>query len=170
MAMPWSSYLTYHHKAVSSMPDWMQREHRARIILNGYIRPQARKMATNGGEFDLIMDTETPTAHDMAIRDKHDRIRCEEPIMMWDRLTDLAQETMSTHPTKDEIEQLVHLCQEKLNDFNAVADYFTQQELKLTIDKLGLILKHWDRMDVSLIRFYPPSKAARFNRYDIRPE
>lgn len=49
MTMPWSSYLTYHHKAVSSMPDWMQRERRARIILNGYIRPQALSMATNVG-------------------------------------------------------------------------------------------------------------------------
>ena len=45
-----------------------------------------------------------------------------------------------------------------------------QQELKLTISKLGFLLKHWDRMDSSLIRFYPPSKSARFNRYDIRPE
>ena len=44
------------------------------------------------------------------------------------------------------------------------------QELKRTIDKLGLLLKFWDKTDASLIRFYPPSKAARFNRYDIRPE
>lgn len=168
MTMPWTSYLTYHHKAVSSMPDWMQREHRARIILNGYIRPQAWRMATNYGEFDFIMDTQTPAAHDMAIRDKHDKIRCEEPVMMWDRLTELAQETISTHPTKDQIEQLVHLCQERLNSSDDI-DYFTQQELKLTISKLSFLLKYWDRMDTSLIRFYPPSKAARFNRYDIRP-
>ena len=39
-----------------------------------------------------------------------------------------------------------------------------------TIDKLGLLLKFWDQTDASLIRFYPPSKAARFDRYDIRPE
>ena len=168
MTMPWTSYLTYHHKAVSSMPDWMQREHRARIILNGYIRPQAWRMATNYGEFDFIMDTQTPAAHDMAIRDKHDKIRCEEPVMMWDRLTELAQETISTHPTKDQIEQLVHLCQERLNSSDDI-DYFTQQELKLTISKLSFLLKYWDRMDANLIRFYPPSKAARFNRYDIRP-
>lgn len=168
MTMPWTSYLTYHHKAVSSMPDWMQREHRARIILNGYIRPQAWRMATNYGEFDFIMDTQTPAAHDMAIRDKHDKIRCEEPVIMWDRLTELAQETISTHPTKDQIEQLVHLCQERLNSSDDI-DYFTQQELKLTISKLSFLLKYWDRMDTSLIRFYPPSKAARFNRYDIRP-
>ena len=169
MTMPWTSYLTYHHKEVSSMPDWMQREHRARIILNGYIRPQAWRMATNEGEFDSIMYARTPAAHDMAIRDKHDKIRCEEPIMMWDRITDLAQETMGTHPTKYQIEQLVHRCQEKLNDSSDI-DYFMQQELKLTISKLGFLLKHWDRMDSSLIRFYPPSKSARFNRYDIRPE
>lgn len=169
MTMPWSSYLTYHHKAVSSMPDWMQREHRSRIILNGYIRPQALSMATNVGEFNLIMDTETPTAHYMAIRDKHDKIRCEEPIVMWDRLSGLARETISTHPTKDQIEQLVRRCQEKLNSPDG-ADYFMHQELKRTIDKLGLLLEHWCRTDASLIRFYPPSKAARFNRYDIRPE
>lgn len=168
MTMPWTSYLTYHHKAVSSMPDWMQREHRARIILNGYIRPQAWRMATNYGEFDFIMDTQTLAAHDMAIRDKHDKIRCEEPVMMWDRLTELAQETISTHPTKDQIEQLVHLCQERLNSSDDI-DYFTQQELKLTISKLSFLLKYWDRMDASLIRFYPPSKSARFDRYDIRP-
>lgn len=169
MAMPWSSYLTYHHKAVSSMPDWMQREHRARIILNGYIRPQALNMATNVGEFNLIMDTETPTARYMAIRDKHDKIRCEEPVMMWDRLSGLARETISINPTKDQIEQLVHRCQEKLNSPDGT-DYFMHQELKRTIDKLGILLKYWDQTDASLIRFYPPSKAARFDRYDIRPE
>lgn len=43
-------------------------------------------------------------------------------------------------------------------------------DIKRTTDKLGLLLEHWGRTDASLIRFYPPSKAARFNRYDIRPE
>ena len=164
--MHWTSYLTYYHKEVSHMPDWMQREHRARIILNGYIYPQAREMVSNEGELELIIDRKTPDAHTMATRDSHDKIRCESPIMMWSRLTDLAQDTIGIHPTKDQIEQLIRRCREML-DAHDDLDYRTEQELKLTIDKLGLLASHWDRLDASLVRFYPPSKAARFARYDI---
>ena len=126
-------------------------------------------MSTSMHEWFITDMGPAETAHYMAIRDKHDKIRCEEPVMMWDRLTDLARETISIHPTKDQIEQLVHRCQEKLNSPDGT-DYFMHQELKRTIDKLGILLKFWDQTDASLIRFYPPSKAARFNRYDIRPE
>lgn len=38
--MRWTSYLVLHLPEVSTMPDWMQRSHRADVIMKGYIYPQ----------------------------------------------------------------------------------------------------------------------------------
>lgn len=49
MTMRWTSYLVLHLPGVSNMPDWMQRSHRADVIMRGYIYPQIEdKLAVNG--------------------------------------------------------------------------------------------------------------------------
>lgn len=176
MTMRWTSYLVIHLPEVSTMPDWMRRSHRADVIMRGYIYPQIEdKLAVNGtveddDEFDRIIDELTPAVHGMAIQDKRDHIRCERPIMMWDRLSDLASTTLSTHPTKQEIKNLRKLC---LNVFYGTVgmslDRDTEGELWQTVNELDTLLKNWDENTERLLRFYPAtsSKTARFNRYAI---
>lgn len=91
--------------------------------------------------------------------------------MMWDRLSDLASTTLSTHPTKQEIKNLRKLC---LNTFDETLtiDRNMEAELWRTVDELGTLLERWDEdgQDTArLLRFYSntSSKTARFNRYAI---
>lgn len=109
----------------------------------------------------------------MAIQDKHDKRRCEKPIMMWDKLSDLASDTLSTHPTKQEIMNLREKC---YNSFYGTVgmslDRDTEGELWQTVNEIDTLLKHWDedgQDTASLLRFYPAgsAKTARFNRYAI---
>lgn len=179
MTMRWTSYLVLHLPEVSTMPDWMQRSHRADVILKGYIYPQvedkliAEGKADDDDAFDRIIDELTTVVQDMAIQDKHEGRRCERPIMMWDRLSDLASRTLSTHPTKQEIMNLRKMC---LNMFYGTVgmnlDRETEAELWQTVNEINTLLRHWDEdgQDTErLLRFYPPSsnKTARFNRYAI---
>lgn len=186
MTMRWTSYLTLHLPEVDTMPDWMQRDHRADVILRGYIYPQVEdkliadnnKTAKVGDDdaFDQMIDELTPAVQDMAIQDKHNGRRCEKPIMMWDKLTDLVSETLSTHPAKQEIINLRKKCG---NVFYGTVgmrlDRETEAELWQTVNELDTLLKHWkenseDGQDTaSLLRFYPAgsNKTARFNRYAI---
>ena len=174
MTMRWTSYLVIHLPEVSTMPDWMQRSHRADVIMRGYIYPQIEdKLAVNGtveddDEFDRMIDDLTPVVHNMAIQDKHDKIRCEKPIMMWDKLSHIACETLSTHPTKQEIKLLRKKC---LNCFAGTMPYDrdTDGEMWQTVNELDTLLKNWDENTERLLRFYPDgsAKTARFNRYTI---
>lgn len=178
MTMRWTSYLVLHLPEVAAMPDWMQRSHRADVIMKGYIYPQVEdKLAVNGtvddDKFDRMIDELTTVIHNMAIKDKHDKIRCEKPIMMWDKLTDLASKTLSTHPTKQEIMNLREKC---FNSFYGTVgmslDRDTEAELWQTVNEIDTLLKHWDedgQDTASLLRFYSntSNKTARFNRYAI---
>lgn len=120
-----------------------------------------------------MIDDLTFTVQGMAIQDKHDKRRCEKPIMMWDKLSDLACETLRTHPTKQEIMNLREKC---YNSFYGTVgmslDRDTEGELWQTVGELDTLLKHWDedgQDTTSLLRFYPAgsAKTARFNRYVI---
>lgn len=176
MTMPWTSYLVLHLPEVSTMPDWMQRSHRADVILRGYIYPQVEdKLITDGkadddDAFDQIIDELTPVVHDMAIQDKRDNIRCEKPIMMWDRLSDLASDTLNTHPTKQEIMNLRKKCYNAFYGTVGMSlDRDTEAELWQTVNEIDTLLKHWGEDTESKLRFYPNTsgKTARFNRYAI---
>lgn len=46
MAMRWTSYLVLHLPEVAAMPDWMQRSHRADVIMRGYIYPPRSKTSS----------------------------------------------------------------------------------------------------------------------------
>lgn len=86
--------------------------------------------------------------------------------MMWDKLSDLACSTLSTHPTKQEIMNLHQWCIEILR---GPIDRDTEGEIWQTINELNMLLDHWDENTERLLRFYPAgaSKTARFNRYAI---
>ena len=174
--MRWTSYLVLHLPEVSTMPDWTQRSHRADVIMRGYIYPQvedkliAEGKANDDNAFDQIIDELTPVVLGMAIQDQHDHIRCEKPIMMWDKLTDLVSATLRTHPTKQEIENLIDMCHRVF--FGTVGmslDHDTEGELWQTVNVLDTLLKHWDENTAQLLRFYSRTsrKTARFDRYAI---
>jgi hypothetical protein len=161
------------------MPDWMQRSHRADVIMRGYIYPQVEDKLIADGKaddddaFDRMIDKLTPAVHDMAIQDKHDGRRCEKPVMMCDKLSDLASDTLSTHPTKQEI---MNLCKKCYNAFYGTVgmslDRDTEAELWQTVNEIDTLLKHWDedgQDTAQLLRFYSntSNKTARFNRYAI---
>lgn len=106
----------------------------------------------------------------MAIQDKRDGIRCEKPVVMWDKLSDLACETLSTHPTKTEIMNLRKKCGNAFYGTVGMSlDRDTEGELWQTVGELDTLLKHWDENTERLLRFYPATsnKTARFNRYAI---
>ena len=162
---------------VSTMPDWMQRSHRADVIMRGYIYPQVEDKLIADGEaddddaFDRIIDELTPAVRYMAIQDKHDGRRCERPIMMWDKLSHIACEMLSTHPTKSEVKLLRKKCGNMFYGTVGMGlDRETESELWQTVNELDTLLKHWDENDTErLLRFYPDesAKTARFNRYAI---
>lgn len=174
MTMRWTSYLVLHLPEVSTMPDWMQRSHRADVIMRGYIYPQvedkliAEGKANDDNAFDQMLDELKTAVRYMAIQDKHDKIRCEKPIMMWDRLSDLVSETLRTHPTKQEICNLRARCYDVFYGTFSM-DLDLEGELWQTVDALDTLLKHWDENTAQLLRFYPrtSSKTARFDRYAI---
>lgn len=176
MTLRWTSYLVLHLPEVSMMPDWIQRPHRADVIMRGYIYPQvedkliAEGKANDDNAFDQIIDELTPVVYGMAIQDQRDHIRCEQPIMMWDKLSDLVSETLRTHPTKQEIENLIDMCHRVF--FGTVGmslDRDTEGGLWQTVNELDMLLKHWDENTAQLLRFYSrtSSKTARFDRYAI---
>jgi len=156
------------------MPDWMQRPHRADVIMRGYIYPQiedkliADGKANDDDAFDQMIDELKTAVRDMAIQDKHDGRRCEQPIMMWDRLSDLVSETLSTHPTKQEICNLRARCYDVFYGTFSM-DLDLEAELWQTVGALDTLLKHWDENTAQLLRFYSRTsrKTARFNRYAI---
>lgn len=176
MTMRWTSYLVIHLPEVSKMPDWMQRSHRADVIMRGYIYPQVEdKLAVNGtveddDEFDRIIDELTPVVHDMAIQDKHEGRRCEKPIMMWDKLSDLASDTLSTHPTKQEIMNLRKKCDNVFYGTVGMSlDRDTEAELWQTVNEIDTLLGHWNESTEQRLRFYSnkSNRTARFDRYAI---
>lgn len=180
--MRWKSYLVLHLPEVAAMPDWMERRERFDVIMRSYIYPQVENKLVADGKandddaFDQMIDELTPTVQDMAIQDKHNGRRCEKPIMMWDKLTDLVSETLSTYPTKQEIINLRKKCGNVFYGTVGMGlDRETEAELWQTVSELDTLLKHWkenseDGQDTaSLLRFYPAgsSKTAQFNRYAI---
>lgn len=88
--------------------------------------------------------------------------------MMWDKLSHITCETLSTHPTKQEIKLLRKKC---LNCFAGTMPYDrdTDGEMWQTVNELDTLLKNWDENTERLLRFYPDgsAKTARFNRYTI---
>ena len=174
MTMCWTSHLVLHLPEVSMMPDWMQRGYRADVIMRGYIYPQvedkliAEGKANDDDAFDQMIDELKTAVRDMAIQDKHDGRRCERPIMMWDRLSDLVSETLSTHPTKQEICNLRARCYDVFYGTFSM-DLDLEAELWQTVGALDTLLKHWDENTAQLLRFYSrtSSKTARFDRYAI---
>lgn len=99
----WTSCLVYHHKAVNEMADWMERMHRFEVIMLTHIYPQVAEIARSDTEFEQMINKMELSVRDMAIADKHDRIRCEKIIIAWDKLSGFVRETLSKQPTREQI-------------------------------------------------------------------
>ena len=171
MTLPWTSYLVYQHKDVLDQDDRMELFERYEVIMKGFIAPQVKLMADvrfSMALFDRTMKSFAPAAREMAIRDQEHRAPCEKPVMMWDKLSHIACETLSTQPTKQEIKLLRKKC---LNCFAGTMPYDrdTEGEMWQTVNELDTLLKNWDENTERLLRFYPDgsAKTARFNRYTI---
>lgn len=169
--MPWTSYCVYQHKDILDQDDRMELFERYEVIMEGFIAPQVKLMTDvrfSMALFDRTIKSFAPAAREMAIRDQEHRAPCEKPVMMWDKLSHIACETLSTHPTKSEIKRLRKKC---LNRFAGTMPYDrdTDGEMWQTVNELDTLLKNWDENTERLLRFYPATsnKTARFNRYAI---
>ena len=173
MTLPWTSYLVYQHKDILDQDDRMELFERYEVIMEGFIAPQVKLMADvrfSMALFDRTMKSFAPTAREMAIHDQEHQAPCEKPVMMWNRLSDLASDTLSTHPTKQEIMNLRKKCGNVFYGTVGISlDRDTEGELWQTVNELDTLLKHWDENTERLLRFYSPTsnRTARFNRYAI---
>ena len=192
MSMHWNSYLVRLYPEATSMDAWQERMFRIEAITEGFIRPQAQEMAlalddsrdilhrlkliyrhSASTDPNEIIKRVMPRIRLMAIQDQYDRVPCETPIMMWDKLSDLAGKMLSAHPTKQGIMNLRKAC---FNSFYGTVgmglDRDTEGELWQTVGEIDTLLKNWDENGTDterLLRFYPAgsNKTARFNRYAI---
>ena len=161
----WTSCLVYHHKTVDKMADWMERMHRFETIMLGHIYPQVAEIACSDTEFEQMINKVELSVRDMAIADKHDRIRCEKVIIAWDKLSGLVRETLSKKPTREQIDTLLDRCYEMRDDTSL--DPKTRQEAQNTTYALNRVLWDWNLSETIMpLRFYP-NRDPRFDRYKI---
>ena len=169
MTMHWTSYLVYQHKDILDQDDRMELFKRYEVIMDGFIAPQVKLM--NDMRFSMALFARTmksfsPTAQKMAIHDQEHRTPCEKPIMMWDKLADLAREILDEHPDKRQIEQLRHRCAELSYTCFPRIDRDTRREIDKTVWELDTVLQGWDLTESFPLRFYP-NKPAHFDTYEI---
>ncbi len=161
----WTSCLVYHHKAVDEMSDWMERMHRFEVIMLDHIYPQVAEIARSDTEFEQMINKVELSVRDMAIADKHNRIRCEKIIIAWDKLSGLVRETLSKKPTREQIDALLDRCYEMRDDTSL--DHKTRQEARNTTYALNRVLWDWNLSEtITPLRFYP-NRDPRFDRYKI---
>lgn len=175
MTMPWTSYLVYQHKDILDQDDWMELFERYDVIMDGFIAPQVKLMTGHGtrrfsmATFNRTMESFASAAREMAAHDKEHQAPCEQPIMMWNHVTDLAREMLSEYPSKHEIELLRHrcadLCSVRFPRFSSI-DRDAQREIAETVWALDTVLQQWDLTEAFPLRFYP-NKPNRFDRYSI---
>lgn len=161
----WTSCLVYHHKAVNEMVDWMERTNRFEVIMLDHIYPQVAEIAHSDAEFEQMINKVELSVRDMAIADKHDRIRCEKVIIAWDKLSGFVRENLSKQPTREQIDALLDRCYEMKDDTSL--NHKTRQEARNTTYALNRVLWDWNLYETIMpLRFYP-NRDARFDRYKI---
>jgi hypothetical protein len=148
------------------MSDWMERMHRFEVIMLSHIYPQVAEIAHSDAEFEQMINKVEPDVRTMAIADKHDRIRCEQIIITWNKLSGLVRETLSKQPTREQIDALLDQCYEIKDDTSL--DHKTRQEARNTTYALNRVLWDWNFSNETItpLRFYP-NREARFDRYKI---
>ncbi len=178
MTMTWTSYLVYQHKDILDQDDRMELFERYEVIMDGFIAPQVKLMTGYGtrrfsmAAFNRTMESFASAAREMAAHDQEHQAPCEQPIMIWNHVTDLARKILNEYPSKHEIERLRHRCTDlcgvrfpRFPRFSSI-DRDAQREIAETVFTLDTLLQQWDLTEAFPLRFYP-SKPNRFDLYSI---
>lgn len=175
MTIPWTSYLVYQHKDILDQDDQMELFERYEVIMEGFIAPQVKLMTGYGtrrfnmATFNRTMESLASAAREMAAYDQEHQAPCEQPIMMWNHVTDLAREMLSEHPSKKQIEQFRHRCADLYDPRfprSSSIDHDARREIDKIVYDLDTVLQQWDLTEAFPLRFYP-YKPDWFDRYSI---
>lgn len=123
----------------------------------------------NMAAFNRTMESLASAAREMAAYDQEHQAPCEQPIMMWNHVTDLAREMLSEHPSKKQIEQFRHRCADLYDPRfprSSSIDHDARREIDKIVYDLDTVLQQWDLTEAFPLRFYP-YKPDRFDRYSI---
>ena len=173
----WESCLVQRHLEGERGYEWEQIAYRTDVITQGFIYPQLRATTPDTRKIDHLVKDTRLIVRGIAVREMRNYTPCEAPIMMWDHLSDIARDTLSEYPSKDQVERLLEHCYEVFekarkghwkktkewcNDPNAKPE----QEVLFTIWELETLLKEWGLNDMHPLHFYP-IKHPRFRPYLI---
>lgn len=172
MTMPWDCYLVYQHKDICHQDERMALFERYEVIMEGFAIPQMERMAGYGTRrynrhvMHNLMTSFAPVVRGMAETSHKHQDPCEKPIMMWSRICDLARDTLTEFPDKDQIERLRDRC-DNMYETNPRIDSHTRKELDRTIYILDTVLDQWDLTEKYPLRFYP-HKPEHFTLFDLK--
>ena len=179
--MDWTSCLVRTHPEGEQGLDHMRLGHRIEVINEGFFYPQARAIV---GKDDVdainrIIKGARIKARTIATREMRGGIPCEMPIMTWTYIDNLACDTLSVYPSKEEIVLLLNKCYRaldllqqgrhrkngkkiKINDSHENAE----QEICYTIWELERVLREWGLSDTHPLHFYSHN-TRRFSAYEL---
>ena len=165
--MDWTSCLVRTHPEGEQGLDHMRLGHRIEVINEGFFYPQARAIVgcNDPDRINSIVKGLRLKARTIATREMRGGAPCEMPIMTWEHLSNLARETLSPEPRKEEIEQLRKTCIALLND-GIDRDPKIVKEIYRTIGVTNTVLEEWFINEHHPLRFYA-EKPTWFDRYSI---
>lgn len=177
----WSSCLVRRQPAGEQGLDHMRLKHRIDIINEGFFYPQARAIVGKNDvdAINRIVKGARIKARTIATQEMRDGTPCEMPIMTWVYIDNLAYDTLSEYPSKEEIVLLLNKCYRaldllqqgrhwkngkkiKINNFHENAE----QEICYTIWELKRVLKEWGLNDTHPLHFYSHN-TRRFQTYEL---
>lgn len=179
--MDWTSCLVRTHPEGEQGLDHMRLGHRIEVINEGFFYPQARAIVgrNDPDRINSIVKGLRLKARTIATREMRGGTPCEMPIMTWEHLSNLARDTLSTYPSKHEIESLLSQCRATLDRIQqghggrlhkdwrfTLTDDTKEQEICYTIWELERVLKEWGPSDAKPLHFYS-RQTRRFQAYEL---
>lgn len=178
--MNWTSCLVRTHPEGEQGLDHMRLRHRIEVINEEFFYPQARAIVgrNDPDRINRIVKDLRLKARTIATREMRGGTPCEMPIMTWEHLSSLARDTLSTYPSKREIEALLSKCRAALDLIHqghyqrfkkkkyTNPDDIAEQEICYTIWELEQILKEWGPSDAKPLHFYS-HQTRRFQAYEL---
>lgn len=180
MTMHWNTYLVRLYPDVNRMDAWEERMRRTQLITEGFFYPQARAIIgrNDPDRINSVVKGLRLKARTIATREMRGGTPCEMPIMTWVHLSDLARDTLSTYPSKREIEVLLSKCRAALDIIHqghyqrfkkkkyTNPDDIAEQEICYTIWELEQILAEWGPREAKPLHFYS-RQTRRFQAYEL---
>ena len=165
--MDWTSCLVRTHPEGEQGLDHMRLGHRIEVINEGFFYPQARAIIgrNDPDRINSIVKGLRLKARTIATREMRGGTPCEMPIMTWEHLSNLARDTLSPKPSKEEIKQLRKTCIALLDD-GIDRDPKIVKEIYRTIGVTNTVLEEWFINEHHPLRFYA-EKPTWFDRYSI---